>query len=97
MIMRNTLILAFLCLSLAVSGATYYVSPTGSDSNSGTLSSPWFTLNKAWSYVSAGDIIYMRGGTYNFVSPQVLTNKSGTSGTLIKIWAYSGESPLLRK
>jgi len=56
--MRNLLVLLFLCCSLTISGATYYVSPSGSDSNPGTIGQPFFTLNKAWSVVSAGDIVY---------------------------------------
>ena len=63
--MKKTLILLFLYVSLTLSGATYYVAPNGSDSNPGTLASPFFTLNKAWTLVASGDIIYMRGGTYH--------------------------------
>jgi hypothetical protein len=81
---------------LTISGATYYVSPGGSDSNPGTISQPFFTLNKAWSVVSAGDIIYMRGGTYRYNNTgSSLTGKSGTSGNLISILAYPGEKPII--
>ena len=93
--MRNSLILLFLFLSLTISGSTYYVSPGGSDSNPGTISQPFFTLNKAWSQVSAGDVIYMRGGTYNYTTRQALTYKDGTSGNLINVLAYPNESPVL--
>jgi len=82
--------------------ATYYLapstaSPAGSDSNSGTIGSPWLTLNKAWTVVTAGDTIYMRGGTYIYAAQQYLTGESGTSGNLIKIWAYSGELPIITR
>jgi hypothetical protein len=40
---------------------TYYISPTGSDSNSGTASSPWATPNHA---VVCGDVIVAAAGTY---------------------------------
>ena len=94
--MRNSLILLCLCYTLTMSGATYYVSPSGNDvSGNGTINSPWFTLNKAWSYVSAGDMIYMRGGTYNYTGTNKLSNRSGTSGNLISILAYPGESPIM--
>jgi uncharacterized repeat protein (TIGR02059 family) len=93
--MRNLVILVFLCVNLTISGATYYVSPSGSDSNPGTIGQPFFTLNKAWNYVSAGDIIYMRGGTYNYTTTQSLTSKDGTSGNLISISAYPGEHPII--
>jgi len=93
--MKNVFILVFLCFNLTISGATYYVSPSGNDSNPGTIGQPFFTLNKAWSYVSAGDIIYMRGGTYNYTTTQSLTSKDGTSGNLISISAYPGEHPII--
>src|SRR5450759_2888431 len=95
LVMRNSLIILFLFISFTISGATYYVSPGGSDSNPGTISQPFFTLNKAWTVISAGDIVYMRGGTYVYPTPTSLTNKSGSAGNLIKIWAYPGEKPVI--
>jgi autotransporter-associated beta strand protein len=44
--------------------ATWYISPTGSDTNSGTASSPWRTVEKAQSTGSAGDTVICYGGTY---------------------------------
>ncbi len=94
--MKKTLILLFLYVSLTLSGATYYIAPNGSDSNPGTLTQPFFTLNKAWTVVAAGDIIYMRGGTYNYGTVMnSLSGKSGTSGNTIKVWAYPGEFPVI--
>ncbi|HZY26210.1 MAG TPA: SwmB domain-containing protein, partial [Bacteroidales bacterium] len=94
--MKKTLILLFLYVSLTLSGATYYIAPNGSDSNPGTLTQPFFTLNKAWTVVAAGDIIYMRGGTYNYGTVMnSLSGKSGTSGNTIKVWAYPGEYPVI--
>lgn len=90
-----SLLLIPVCFSLHAT--TYYVSPGGKDSNAGTLSQPFFSLNKAWTIVSAGDIIYMRGGVYSYTSQQNLTGKNGTSGNLIKIWAYPGEVPVITR
>jgi len=79
-----------------MSAATYYVSPSGSDSNPGTIGQPFFTLNKAWSKVVAGDIIYMRGGTYHYgTTGTTLASKSGTSGNYITIENYPGEKPVI--
>jgi hypothetical protein len=75
--------------------AIYYISPTGNDNDSGAISQPFFTLNKAWTVVTAGDVIYMRGGTFEYTSQQNLTGVNGTSGNLIKIWAYPGETPVI--
>ena len=79
-------------------GNIFYISPSGSDSSgTGSITNPWFTLNRAWTSVSAGDTIYVRGGTYRFNSQQRLTGKSGVLGSLIKIWAYPGETPIFTK
>ena len=57
--------LALVLLASVCFGAnTYHVSPTGSDSNPGTLASPWKTLAKAVSSVSSGDTVYLRAGTW---------------------------------
>ena len=95
--MKNSLILLFLWYSLTLSGATYYVSTTGSNNNNGSISAPFASINKAWSVVSAGDIIYVRGGTYTYamMGQTVLSGKSGTSGNLITISNYPGENPVL--
>lgn len=95
--MKKVVALLSLFISLSVMGATYYVAPNGSDGNNGSISQPFATLNKAWSVVSAGDIIYLRGGTYYFRSQQMLRGKNGSAGNLIKVWAYPGETPILTR
>ncbi|MFD0717198.1 choice-of-anchor Q domain-containing protein [Paenibacillus sp. GCM10027626] len=46
-------------------GINYYVSTTGSDSNSGTsTATPWKTLQHAADSVSAGDTVHVMGGIY---------------------------------
>lgn len=72
----------------------YYVSPTGNDSNSGTIDAPFATLTKAMSVATAGDVIYMRGGTYSYTTT-FSTNKSGSAAKYINVWAYPGEKPVL--
>lgn len=44
--------------------ATYYVSPSGSDSAAGSTGSPWKTLGKALAAASNGDTVRVRTGTY---------------------------------
>ncbi len=80
-----------------IQGAVYYLSPTGSDSNTGTIESPWWTIDKAWTVIVAGDTIYLRGGTYIYTDQIYLSGKSGTAGNLINIWAYPGESPKITR
>lgn len=78
---------------------TYYVSPNGNDNNAGTISSPWFSLNRAWQTIQAGDLIYLRGGTYAY-SSQIqgyCVGKNGTATNPIRVWAYPGEVPVITK
>jgi hypothetical protein len=97
--MRNTLIFLCLCFSLTISGATYYVSPGGSDSNNGTISQPWKSPNYAFNKLVAGDILYVRGGTYTSMGSGnrgiAIKSRNGTSSSPIKVFAYSGETPVL--
>lgn len=44
---------------------TYYVSPTGSDTNPGSQSSPWQTLQKAANTAQSGATIIILSGTYS--------------------------------
>ena len=88
--------LMLLLVSVTAFSASYYVSPSGSDNNSGSISSPFATLSKAISMVSSGDYIYLRGGTYNIASTIVIDrSKNGTSTSPIRVFAYNGETPVL--
>ncbi|HYO94155.1 MAG TPA: MYXO-CTERM sorting domain-containing protein [Polyangiaceae bacterium] len=84
--------------SLEAYGATYYVAPTGSDTNAGTLQQPFASISRAQQAAAAGDTVFFRGGTYRFVSSSaadgILLNRSGSSGNTIKYWAYAGEVPI---
>jgi uncharacterized repeat protein (TIGR02059 family) len=95
--MKKIFILIFITFSVMASATSYYISPTGNDSNSGTATSPFFTLNKAWSLVKAGDIIYAKGGVYRYNTRQNLIGKSGTATDTIRIMASPGERPVFTK
>lgn len=82
------------CLSFYALGQPYYIAPDGNDNNSGTEQSPFGTIEKAVSLVKAGETIYLRGGTYNLVSTIVIT-ESGTADSVISLFAYQGERPVL--
>jgi hypothetical protein len=89
-----TSVVAFLSLGEPVTNGTYYVSPTGNDSNPGTYNQPFWNLQKALNLAQPGDTIYMRGGTFLYVSTLRVTN-SGTALAPINLWAYPGEQPVL--
>ena len=76
---------------------TYYVSPTGDDNNNGALNTPFKTLTKAWTVIAAGDLVYLRGGTYTMSTQLGLTGKNGTASNPIMIWAYPGEKPVFKR
>lgn len=68
--------------------ATYYVSSSGSDSNTGTSqASPWKTISKVNTVsLSPGDqVLFQRGGAFR---GNLLINQSGTSASPITVSAY---------
>ena len=75
-------------------GGNYYVAPTGSDANNGSLSSPWKTIQYAATKVIAGDTVNVRAGTY---AETVTITRSGAAGTGQRIIFrnYAGEHPVI--
>jgi hypothetical protein len=72
------------------SGPSYYISTTGSDSNPGTQSSPWLTLNHAASAVATpGSTVMLMAGTY---TQDVNISKGGSAGTPITYESYPGQT-----
>ena len=53
------------CIIPAADAGTYYVSPAGSDANSGSQNAPWLTLSHAVSTATSGDTVYVAPGHYN--------------------------------
>lgn len=89
--------LCLFCSALHLNAANYYVSTSGSDGNSGTSTGSAFaTLTKAIDVVSAGDYIYILGGTYNYSSTIVIgRDKNGTSSNPIRVFAYNNQTVIL--
>jgi hypothetical protein len=77
----------------AIIGLAFYVSTTGSDSNPGTLSSPWRTIQHASNSVQAGDSVYVRGGVYN-ESVNISVSGSAIAGP-ITFQTYPGEQAIV--
>ena len=86
--------LAALFLSALLRANVYYVSPTGIDTDPGTIGQPFQTITKAVSVAVAGDTVYVRGGTY-VLTATITLSKSGTSGARYRLLAFPGERPLL--
>ncbi len=68
----------------------YYVSPSGDNSNSGTsLNKAFGTVGYGSSILSAGDTLYIDGGTY--WNDQIRFERSGTKNNWITVTNYNGE------
>ena len=78
--------------SLAAWGASYYVSPSGNDTYAGTQDQPFATIQFAVDHLNPGDVLYVRGGSYN---ETVTVRQSGNASAPITIQAYTGECPIL--
>ena len=85
----SLVLLALTATSLAQSGSTFYVSKSGSNSNSGSYTAPWLTIQHAASTVTAGATVYVETGTYN---ESVNFPNSGTSSNPITFANYPGET-----
>lgn len=88
----------------------YFVATDGDDSNPGTISQPFATINKAYSEVQPGDTIYIRKGTYTIKESQMMNpnpnttwsyvfdfsdaSHTGTSSKRICIWGFRNERPV---
>lgn len=75
------LLLAFGSFTVSFA-ADYYVSPSGNDGNTGSVGSPWQTLQYAVDQLQAGDVLHVGAGSYN---EKITLNVSGTAGNPIRI------------
>jgi parallel beta-helix repeat protein len=64
----------------APTAADRYVAPNGNDSNNGSVSAPWATIQHAASLVTPGLVVHVAPGTYGAVNSQV----SGTANARIR-------------
>jgi parallel beta-helix repeat protein len=68
-----------LAFSISTSSLDFYVAPTGSNSNSGSASSPWKTIQHADALAKPGWKIHVAAGTYAQGSSALVTSASGTA------------------
>lgn len=79
-----------LLLSLSVTASSYYVTPTGSATNSGASFTSAMNLTTAVSKAVAGDVVILQAGTYTiaYVSGSknsIVFSKSGTASSPIRV------------
>ena len=88
----NAIILQ-LIICTSVSAMTYYVSPSGKDTNKGSIQNPFATLQQAASVMKPGDVCYLREGRYH--EALALENLHGLPGSPIVFTAYEDEQVVL--
>jgi len=96
---RNVVVAALVVMILLLAqslaaqvGATYYVSTTGNDGNSGSIGAPWLTIQHAATKAKAGATVYVFGGVYNeFVN----FPRSGTASAPITFQSYPGQTAVI--
>jgi hypothetical protein len=74
-------------------GRTYFVAPNGSDSNPGTRTQPWKTVQRAFERLRPGERALVRAGTY--VADHVV-DRAGTRARPITVAAAPGQRVVLR-
>lgn len=98
-VMMVLTIVYLLSMSSIAHTATYYLKPdTGLDSNNGAFSTPWKTMFKVKSSVTAGDTVRVIAGTYTSTQYKgeagnplwTQAHGLGTAGNVITITADSG-------
>ena len=72
---------------------TFYVAATGNDDNPGTFDSPWRTIQRAASTVSAGSVVYVRGGVYNEAVTFAVSGSAEAGATRFE--SFPGETAIV--
>ena len=90
-----SLVILFVCVSGAFgqSNSSFYVSTTGDDSNPGTQTAPWRTVQHAADTVRAGSTVNVRGGVYEELV-SIKASGNATDG-YITFRSYPGETAVL--
>ncbi|KAI0877598.1 polysaccharide lyase family 9 protein [Hypoxylon argillaceum] len=83
---------ALTALVQQVHAASIYVSPAGS--GSGTISAPYGSIQTAVDAAKAGDVIYLRAGTYS-PTVNIKITKSGTVTSPITLRSYNDEKVII--
>ena len=83
-------LLASLCLAPATASAKdYYLAPGGTG-NGLSIERPFGDPVKAFAALKAGDVLWVRGGTYK-LSQTIKVNQTGTADQRICVYAYPGD------
>lgn len=73
--------------SVQTTGQVFYISPGGSDSNAGTATAPWHSIQTAAQRLRAGETAILMDGTYE--EGEIWFQNSGTAGNPITLQAQN--------
>ena len=88
--MKASLMGVCLLASMEASAKDYYLAPGGTG-NGMTIDKPFGDPIKAFAALKAGDVLYVRGGTYH-LSQTIKVNQTGTADKRICVFAYPGDT-----
>ena len=88
--MKASLMGVCLLASMEASAKDYYLAPGGTG-NGMAIDKPFGDPVKAFAALKAGDVLYVRGGTYH-LSQTIKVNQTGTADKRICVFAYPGDS-----
>lgn len=89
-LMKASLMGLCLLASMEASAKDYYLAPDGTG-NGMTIDKPFGDPIKAFAALKAGDVLYVRGGTY-YLSQTIKVNQTGTADKRICVFAYPGDT-----
>lgn len=89
-LMKASLMGLCLLASIEASAKDYYLAPGGTG-NGMTIDKPFGDPIKAFAALKAGDVLYVRGGTYH-LSQTIKVNQTGTADKRICVFAYPGDT-----
>lgn len=88
--MKASLMGVCLLASMEASAKDYYLA-VGGTGNGMAIDKPFGDPIKAFAALKAGDVLYVRGGTYH-LSQTIKVNQTGTADKRICVFAYPGDS-----
>ena len=91
--LKILLIFLFTLFVQQVFSTTYYVAINGHDSNDGSESNPWATIQKAAETLVAGDTVIVKAGTYN--TSLYFKNSGNAANGYITYMANPGDTVII--
>ncbi len=91
-ILKSILLTAFTLPLLSFAQNNYYVSTTGNNTNNGSLSTPWNTIQFGVSQLNAGDTLNIMSGTY---TGQIDVTVTGNTGNEITIRNHNNDNVVI--